>query len=244
MRHVFIDCGSHDGCSIRKFRSLIDKEKRYELFSFEANPNLEKYYNNLEPKQTHHNKAVWIDDGYRDFYILGSCGAGTLNEAKKNQLERKNLSKKDIWRNFSRGVSNPNDRLEKLAIAKLHSKLDLEKIEVETIDLPKWIKNNFKKDDYIILKLDVEGAEYEIIKKLFEVEAIEYINEIFIEFHNERCGKTREDDRLLLDQIKAKGIEYDMHWDAMHHPYLIERECEEQQERRTQDDLKKEILDR
>ena len=38
MRKIFIDCGSHDGCSIRKFRDLYDKKEEYEIY------NLYEYY--------------------------------------------------------------------------------------------------------------------------------------------------------------------------------------------------------
>jgi len=39
-------------------------------------------------------------------------------------------------------------------------------IIVKTIDLAQFIINNFKKDDYIIIKLNIEGAEYEVIPHL------------------------------------------------------------------------------
>ena len=40
-------------------------------------------------------------------------------------------------------------------------------LKVPCIDLDSFI-NSFDKDDYIILKLDVEGAEYEILNKLID----------------------------------------------------------------------------
>ena len=36
-------------------------------------------------------------------------------------------------------------------------------IKVKTIDLSSWIKSNFNPSDYIILKLDIEGAEYAVL---------------------------------------------------------------------------------
>tara|TARA_Y100000361_G_scaffold126132_1_gene119945 strand:+ start:317 stop:1165 length:849 start_codon:yes stop_codon:yes gene_type:complete len=260
MRSIFIDCGSHDGCSIRKFRDLIDKEERYEIFSFEANPKLQSHYKDLSVKHSHYNKAVWINNGNIDFHILGKFGAGTLSELKKDNLLKKNLRQKALWTDFSLNWSRdenllnvlyqrwirvsksfspdgdiiPNwmsyrdSVLRQLSLARIGSETNLETVQVESVDLSEWIKNNFKKEDYIILKLDVEGAEYEILEKFFDVGAIEYINEVFIEFHNERCGKAEEDDLLLINRIEKEGIKCDTSWDAMHPPYLIESECEEE----------------
>ena len=42
--------------------------------------------------------------------------------------------------------------------------------------ISEWIKENFSTEDYIILKLDVEGSEYEVIPDLLKTGAIEYIN--------------------------------------------------------------------
>lgn len=56
-------------------------------------------------------------------------------------------------------------------------------IKVKTIDFSKWIANNFSKDDYIILKMDIEGAEYEVIPKMLEDRTFDYINELWIEWH-------------------------------------------------------------
>jgi FkbM family methyltransferase len=57
-------------------------------------------------------------------------------------------------------------------------------VNVESIDLIEFIKNSFNEDDYIILKLDIEGAEYEVLNKLIESKCINKINEIHGEFHD------------------------------------------------------------
>ena len=55
-------------------------------------------------------------------------------------------------------------------------------IKVPSIDLDAFI-NSFDKDDYIILKLDIEGAEYEILNKLIETGTIHRVDELHGEFH-------------------------------------------------------------
>ena len=57
------------------------------------------------------------------------------------------------------------------------------KIKVPCFDLSSWIKNTFTKDDYVILKLDIEGAEYEVLKKLIAEGSIHMIKELWGEWH-------------------------------------------------------------
>lgn len=55
--------------------------------------------------------------------------------------------------------------------------------EIEMIDLSRFIKTNFTLNDYIVLKLDIEGAEYDILEKMLDDGTINYINELYVEFH-------------------------------------------------------------
>tara|TARA_Y100000310_G_C20587556_1_gene766257 strand:- start:685 stop:1275 length:591 start_codon:yes stop_codon:yes gene_type:complete len=58
-----------------------------------------------------------------------------------------------------------------------------QEIEVECIDLADFIISKFKKKDVIILRLDIEGAEYSVLDHLIDTGAVDYINEFWIEFH-------------------------------------------------------------
>ena len=56
--------------------------------------------------------------------------------------------------------------------------------KIECIDFMKFIKENFSKDDFILVKCDIEGSEFAIIPDI--IENSEYIKELFIEFHYNR----------------------------------------------------------
>ena len=57
-------------------------------------------------------------------------------------------------------------------------------ITVHTIDLPRFIKDNFMKDDdFIILKLNVEGAEYDILEAMEKINMLVWIDVYFIQWH-------------------------------------------------------------
>lgn len=75
-------------------------------------------------------------------------------------------------------------------------------VKVPSVDISMWIQENFSTNDYIIFKMDIEGGEYDLIPHLLKNDTFKYINELYIEFHNRKVGKSVEDDKVLLEQIK------------------------------------------
>jgi FkbM family methyltransferase len=80
-------------------------------------------------------------------------------------------------------------------------------VKVPTIDLSKWIMENFNKDDHIVLKLDIEGAEYELVEKMEKDGSLEYISEVHGEIHGPKCGKGFDDDMKLIRSFKDHGLD-------------------------------------
>ena len=54
---------------------------------------------------------------------------------------------------------------------------------VDCIDFDQWIVDNFQKDNYIYLHMDIEGAEFEVLNKMMETGSIEYLNYLEVELH-------------------------------------------------------------
>jgi len=77
------------------------------------------------------------------------------------------------------------------------------KIKVECVDLSEWIRDNINKDDFIVLKLNVEGEEYKIIPRLIETNIIEHINVLFVEFHSLKIRPTLKT-KYTKDQLMKK----------------------------------------
>lgn len=129
-------------------------------------------------------KAVYIKDGTVEFSLDDVDGDGsTLIDTKLVD-----------WYG---GVSNAECR----------------RIEVECIDLSKLIKSLSTKYEKIILKMDIEGAEYDVLEKLHRENLIKYIETIYAEFHWDKCGyeKERHDSLLGKLNIDTKIAE----WDAL-----------------------------
>jgi FkbM family methyltransferase len=64
-------------------------------------------------------------------------------------------------------------------------------IKIPCFDISTWILNTFNKDDYLILKLDIEGAEYEVLNKMIEDGSINLINEFWGEWHDMKISDTQ-----------------------------------------------------
>jgi len=80
---------------------------------------------------------------------------------------------------------------------------------VETVDFGKWIMETFKKDDTIIVKMDIEGAEFTVLPQMIADGSIEYINTLYIETHGDRIGLPPDaHEKLLetLDEIKTLDV--------------------------------------
>ncbi|KZV17155.1 hypothetical protein F511_29462 [Dorcoceras hygrometricum] len=58
--------------------------------------------------------------------------------------------------------------------------------EIQGFDFADWLKNTVSENDYVVMKMDVEGTEFDLIPKLFETGAICLIDEIFLECHYNR----------------------------------------------------------
>ncbi len=113
-------------------------------------------------------------------------------------IVKKAVSTKDGKDIFSKGVTTLSGTLRKDKDSKNMDPWG-KTYEVETIDFSKWIKENFSKDDEIIMSMDIEGSEYDVINKMIEDDTLSYINKLYIETH-EYCLK----DIDALDDIGFK----------------------------------------
>ncbi len=176
MKKIFIDAGAHIGQSIELFLN-----------------------SNIENKQD---------------YEIYSFEAHPLNFEKLKQKYRKNqninLYNLCVWiknndiKFYEKKKFNYNQGN---SIIKTKKGLNTKKpLIVQGIDFSSFISDNFSKNDYIILKMDIEGAEYEVLDKMILDRTIEYIDLLLVEFHNNKVGFHRKNDERILDILKEKKI--------------------------------------
>ena len=184
MKKVFIDCGANDGCSVRKFRTIISDHKEYEIHSFECNQKLAAEFSETDAK--FYPQAVSDSNSEVTFYMHS-----------KNNVAGTTYEKKGKMKNC--GCNTPGYVTEH---------------KIQSIKLSDFIKENFSKDDFIILKLDVEGEEYRIVPDMIESGAFQYVNELWIEWHSKWINENPQVDVMLEKKINSLGVKVDNTWDA------------------------------
>lgn len=170
MKKVFIDGGAHKGEAIEV---LLDKRpdlKECEVHFFEPNPNLIELLENMAKESPYNVKvyhaALWDEEGEIDF-LESIARWNTLASTVVPEMN-------EIW-----GLKLDRDNPQK----------------VKTISLSDFL-DEFDEEDYIVVKLDVEGSEYTIVEDLFETGAINKIDELYLEWHDH-----------FFPHMKAKGNE-------------------------------------
>lgn len=184
IRRYFIDCGGHNGSSVRKFRRTFDQSCTFDIFTFEPNPEFSQNYWNF-PRHNLIPYAVWTENCAKEFFLDREDGDGST-------LIKEKLTRHDG------GVGE---------LDKNHP------IRVQTIDLSNWIIRNFRKNDLVILKLDIEGAEYEVLNKMINDGAIDYIDKLYIEWHWFKVGISESTHNDIVNRISARGVPI-TEWDA------------------------------
>lgn len=153
---VFLDCGARIGESIDRLLVTDQEAAGYDIYMFEPNPVCFDIISNNER--------------YANFKKM------KVAVSNRNGIEK-------LWGCVKTNTS-VGSTLEK-------SKANWDKIaaddfiEVETIDLSIFLINNFSFDDFIILKLNIEGAEYDVLDGLLKSGAADKISKYFVDFHTQ-----------------------------------------------------------
>lgn len=172
MRKIFLDCGVREGDGIAAFlgddkvgdgaysRCLLPRNDsiEYEFIGFES----PDYKFKEATKDRFANvqftlieKLVWTYDGYVDFDTDGESYDCRLLEVSRTEDALP-------WR-------HPN------AAALV--------VQNPCIDLAGYIKRTFTPQDYLVLKFDIEGAEYEVLQRLISENLLPWLNELYVEYH-------------------------------------------------------------
>ena len=172
MRKVFIDAGANVGQSIEAFCNHYPNAEEFEIHSF-------------EPSQD-------------DINILKPLNA--MADKLRSKVKNIEVYNKAIWtHNGKVNFYDSGDESSSIADISRPFVVEEHQTEVECVDMSSWIKNNFSKEDHIVLKLDIEGGEYDVIPKMFEDGALEYVDKLFCEVHGIKCRCTFDQSMSLLN---------------------------------------------
>lgn len=87
------------------------------------------------------------------------------------------------------------------------------KIEVGCVDLAELIRRAASQYQKIVLKLDIEGAEYDVLEKLIQEDLVKHLTIIYAEFHWHKCGFPESRHNQLLTALRQQTKVVD--WDAL-----------------------------
>lgn len=83
-------------------------------------------------------------------------------------------------------------------------------IDAPCVDFAKWMRENLNEDDYIIIKANIEGAEYGLIEHLHEQALIGWVDKWFMCWHWHKIGMTKEEhDRI--EAMIPKWLDWKKH---------------------------------
>jgi len=194
MRKIFLDCGTHYGQGLSEIANYKCMDSTWEIFSWEANP---VTFNTL-------NKKSFRPDLNVKFF---NQAIGINNESITLNIETM-----DDGNNTGQGSSIVD--LDKWN-SPLHYGTFKHQILVNSIDFSSFILENFTRDDFIILKIDIEGSEYDVLEKMINDFSIDLISEIYVEWHN-RFFSNKEEilirEQTIINELNKRNVKiHDWH---------------------------------
>lgn len=104
-----------------------------------------------------------------------------------------------------------------LIASKTTGKVDRDNpITVRCINFSRWMQDNLRSSDYVILKLDIEGAEYDVLQRMLDDGSISIVKKLYIEFHQKKIGLPKQAHDQLVLKLRSVGLAPHA-WDALGH---------------------------
>ncbi len=186
MKQIFLDGGTHYGQGMQQFIQMYNITPEWEIHTFEANPVTYKHFLEKNPNLlqsfniSHYNKA-----------LSNKNGMTIINQETPPNEDNSGMGSSiiplDKWNPWG-GSLRENFKTTS---------------EIECINLSAFILNNFSKEDFIVVKLDIEGSEYDVLESLIETGTIFYINDLFVEFHSSFFENSKE---IVVKEERIKSF--------------------------------------
>jgi len=185
---LFVDLGANLGQGYSWFSNHFDGDNiKFELF--EPNPyclaELKQLADVKNGKVKLHGVAVGPKAGNFKFYGLAENEGGKYSEGG-SILKTQNSA----WYEASSDLA----------------------IDVEVIDFSKYLKEKSKNYETILVKMDVEGAEVELLEKMIKDFSIDLIDYLYVEFHSQFLDEEsstltkRREENIIKELRKKKGF--------------------------------------
>lgn len=179
-----IDCGTHTGDGLREMNKLFNviNNQDWEIYTFEPNPEINvKYLLGYISNINIINKAIWKKDGEIQFRVEGF---ETQEEYTSCASKIEEINK----------TCNPNGMKHYF-------------VNTQCIDFSNFLSSIKDKYEKIIVKMDIEGAEIEVLQHCIDNNTLNMIDELYVEMH-QRFNYLRSELHSKRQEILDKEMEY------------------------------------
>ncbi|KAJ7550200.1 hypothetical protein O6H91_07G088100 [Diphasiastrum complanatum] len=208
-RHIYVDVGARNyGSSIGGwFKKRYPKQNQtFKIFAIEADTSFESGYRNRKDV-TLLPYAAWLQN---ESLMFGDSRTGdpSFKGAGMGRIQ----PVVQITGNLEDGKSSTYSKE-----TQHHFK------SVQGMDFSAWLLRTVSPHDYTVMKMDVEGTEFDLLPKMFDTGAICLVDELFLECHYnrwqrccpERTGKyekTYSDCLQLFETLRTRGVLVHQWW--------------------------------
>ncbi len=75
---------------------------------------------------------------------------------------------------------------------------------VSCFDFSQWLRRSFKPEDFVILSLDIQGAEIGILDRMLKDDTIALVDRLYVEFHSKVAGVHPRTNRYLAQRLAPR----------------------------------------
>ena len=189
-RKVLIDLGANCGNSYLRLRRKGVVGADWEVFLWEANPQLIKWYlNDLEartPGVTVVPLAAWVEEKPMSFFLTrGQENITDIKQFKAHRCDPKSIHQPAGASSLFSGMGAGGEAADKRRKGAHRPGLE---IQVQAVDFNAWYADlNLREQDTVILKIDIEGAEIPLLKHFLQGAAGALpctVDTFYIEWHS------------------------------------------------------------
>ncbi|XP_071947605.1 uncharacterized protein [Antedon mediterranea] len=191
-RKILLDCGGNMASTVELFRETYPDGKQFIIHSFEIDERLAPYFSPYEKHYLHCPVGVASEDGNMTAFTESAWAP----EKGKNNGRDMQWGGGTLYVDKKELTDTDTGGRRKLS----HRK------QIPVVDVSKWIQENTRKEDYVIFKLDVEGAEFRILEKMLKDGTFAWIDKYYGEYHkNQPVGLSRSAMSHIIENVKTKG---------------------------------------
>jgi len=199
-RKIFFDSGSNNGQGFERFRDLYGIDGAWQVYLFEPTPELNQKLINRYAEQTNIHclgSAIWTNNGKLNFFLSFDDGDSSIFKDIA-EFTGATMCKRQAGK---RGEINSHSEE-----FKRYGARNIKSCSVPSIDFSSFVRQIAQPNDYLVVKMDIEGAEYQVLRQMLKDNTFKLIDEIYIEFHDRFVlEESSETNRVLINAIEQQG---------------------------------------